>query len=167
MFTGTRQMLNPTYPDGKRPTLFQDGLEFQDFVCKELARRHVILQNLSSQRYQFEVGENLQGFEIKFDGRCTDTGRLSIEIAEKSRAELLQFTPSGIYRSDNSWLYIQGNYKILFVFAKNMLLGLHKSLKYREDQMPTIRKFYLPFSDAKKYAAIWMEFEDSFDDVIF
>lgn len=148
------------YPDGKRPTLFSEGIQFQDFVCAQLARRHVILQNLASQRYQFEIGENLQGFEIKLDDRCTETRRLSIEIAEKTAAANLNFVPSGIYRNDNSWLYIQGNYEILFVFAKNLLKLLHQTGRYKDDELPTVRKFYIPFNDARKYAALCLDFSE-------
>lgn len=151
---------DPSYPDAKRSTVFAEGIEFQDFVCHQLARRHVILQNLASEKYQFEVGENLQGFEIKLDNRCVEKQRLSIEIAEKSAASNANFVPSGIYRNDNSWLYIQGNYEIIFVFAKNILKLLHKSGRYQEHELPTIQKFYMPFSEAKKYSALCIDFSE-------
>lgn len=147
-----------SYPDAKRPDMLGEGIEYQDFVCAELAKRHIVLQNLTSKKYQYEIGENLQGFEIKLDRRCTDTERLSIEIAEKSAAANRDYIPSGIYRNDNAWLYLQGNYEILFVFARNFLVNLHKSGRYEVAEMPTIRKFYLPFSDAKKYAALYLNF---------
>ena len=83
---------DPIYPNAKRPTVFAEGIEFQDFVCKFLAKHHIILQNLASKKYQLAIGENLQGFEIKLDQRCTETGRMSIEIAEKSRADMPSWT---------------------------------------------------------------------------
>jgi hypothetical protein len=143
----------PIYPDAKRPTVFQDGMEFQDFVCTVLARNNVILQNLASKKYQLNVGENLQGFEIKLDRRCTETGRLSIEVAEKSRADMPSWIPSGIYRKDNAWLYIQGNEKILFVFAKNLLVAWDQKNKPARDETPTVRKFYLSLVQARHMAA--------------
>lgn len=144
----------PYYPNA-RPRAFEVGIEFQDFVCLELAKDNIILQNLGSKLYQIQVGENLQGFEIKYDERCTDTNRLSIEVAEKSRNDPnLNWTPSGIMRGDNSWLYIQGNYDIIFVFAKNWLQRWH------DEKAPeivefngTIRRFFLPFRVAEKMAA--------------
>lgn len=146
----------PCYPDAKSTTPFQDGLEFQDYCCQMLAKHSgVILQNLSSKKYQIQIGENLQGFEIKLDDRCTETGRLSIEVAEKSRNEAtLPWTPSGICRSDNTWLYIQGNRKVLFVFAKQFLLNYFqtKSPPLKE-KYGTIRTFYLSFDVAKRHAA--------------
>ena len=147
--------VDPCYPDAKSVTSFQDGLEYQDFVCVQLAQQGIILQNLASRRYQFEVGENLQGFEIKKDDRCTETLRLSIEVAEKTRNDpSLGWTPSGIFRSDNSWLYVQGNYSIIFVFAKNLLVKWQE--KYRPpltDKFGTVKTFYMPFSVARKLAA--------------
>lgn len=146
-------MPEPHYPDAPRATTFHDGLEFQDFVCSTLARHHVILQNLASKKFQHEVGENLQGFEIKFDGPCTQTKRLSIEIAEKSRADMPRWTPSGIFRNDNSWLYLQGNYSVLFVFAKNWLIRYYR-VKQPDvfESYGTVRKFYLPFKLARECA---------------
>jgi len=142
---------------------YNDSLEvgntFQDFVCIELAKESIILQNINSKKFQYEKGENLQGFEIKYDARCTGdngtiaTNRLSIEIAEKTKTENIEFVASGIYRNDNSWLYIQGNYKCFWIFSKKILILLHKSNRYKEDEMATIRKFYLPISDADKYCA--------------
>ena len=144
---------DPVYATAPRETTFKDGIEFQDFVCEQLAMQHIILQNFSSKRYQFDVGENLQGFEIKADMRCTDTGQLSIEIAEKSDSRMPTWTPSGIYRDDNSWLYIQGNYEVLFIFAKNWLLRYHKEKRPHEhESYGTVRKFYLDLDRARRYA---------------
>jgi len=138
---------------------FQKGQNFEDFVCIQLSKQNIILQNISSRKFQYETGENLQGFEIKYDARCTGdngtkaTNRLSIEIAEKTKSENLIFVNSGIYRSDNSWLYIQGNYNTLWIFAKKILVLLHKSKRYEEAELPTVRKFYLPIEEADKYCA--------------
>lgn len=141
------------YPDCPDTNSFQAGLEFQDYVCLRLAQEHIILQNTGSKLYQIRVGENLQGFEIKLDRRCTETGRLSIEVAEKSAADMPMWTPSGIYRNDNTWLYIQGNYDVFFVFALNYLIARHKSGRYKEaEAYGTVRKFYLPMSEAERWA---------------
>lgn len=154
---------DPKYPNAKSATSFQDGLEFQDFVCTKLAEHGIILQNLSSRKYQYEVGENLQGFEIKMDNRCSETKRLSIEVAEKTRDDpVLPWTPSGICREDNSWLYIQGNRDVLFVFGKNWLQRYLSEKKPKtEDKYGTIRTFYLPFAAARVGAVRVMEFQET------
>jgi hypothetical protein len=128
-----------------------DGRLFQDFVMDILAHEYaIIIQNYGSMRYQFDIGENIQGWEIKLDRRITDTKRLSIEIAEKTRGTDRNWIPSGIYRPDNGWLYIQGNYDHLWVFMKHILVLVHQGtitlpeLHIVEDATPTIRKFYIP-----------------------
>lgn len=150
------------YPDCPDTASFQHGLEFQDYVCLQLARDNIILQNTASKLYQIQVGENLQGFEIKLDRRCTETGRLSIEVAEKRHAGMPNWTPSGIYRNDNTWLYIQGNYQVLYVFAVTYLRQLHKSGRCEEhEEHGTVRAFYIPLSKADKCAAKVYRFEES------
>lgn len=150
----------PVYRDAKSPNTFQAGMEFQDFVCSQLAKEGIILQNLVSKKYQYEIGENLQGFEIKKDDRCTDTNRLSIEMYERTANDPAKlWVPSGIQRSDNTWLYIQGNYKIIFIFSKRFLLRFFEIKKPALDEKyGTIRTFYLPFEDARKNAAKVIEF---------
>jgi hypothetical protein len=154
MAMNLREKTASYYPNA-RPRAFEVGIEFQDFVCLELAKDNIILQNLGSKLYQIRVGENLQGFEIKYDARCTDTNRLSIEVAEKSRNDPnLPWTPSGIMRDDNSWLYIQGNHDIIFVFAKNHLRRYHDQRRPEIIEFNgTIKRFFLPFHMAEVMAA--------------
>src|SRR3990167_9005495 len=109
-------MTKPLYPDAPSPDTFEQGEKYQDFICWQLLQQRGlgIGQNIS-RHAQYTMWENIQGIEIKFDSWTTkrDPGRnrISIQIAEKSRNDLaLQWTPSGIYRSENTWLYIQGDY---------------------------------------------------------
>lgn len=144
------------YPDSKNPYSTKEGLEFQDFIADELFTLGIIIQNYSSKKYQLTVGENRQGVEIKLDNRCTETGRMSIEIAEKSKASNWEFVPSGIYRRDNTILYIQGNYNLYAIFSKKFLISLHKKDIYEEHESPrnnpTVRAFFLPLPAVEKYA---------------
>lgn len=146
--------LEPSYPDSKDPNPYQSGLEFQDFVVDLLREQlGIVITNYQSQRFQFGVGENKQGIEIKLDREILRTNNVSIEIAEKARASNPYYVPSGIYRNDNSWLYIQGNWNIVFIFAKSILRLLHKSERYKINILPTLKSFLLPVDEAKKYAA--------------
>lgn len=96
-------------------------------------------------------GESVQKMEIKLDDRYTDTGRLSIEISEKTKASNYEFVPSGIYRGD-SLFYIQGNYKGVFMFFTHVLINLHKTEKYEKNEYtPTIRAFFISVEEAKQY----------------
>ncbi len=135
-----------------------DGLEFQDYVAEILYSFGLPLFNYASKKYQFEHGENKLGVEIKFDKKFKETGNLYIEIAEKSKPEIKNYTQSGIYRNDNTWLYVQGNREIFFIFSKKLLKQLFEADKYKELEigMKTSKGFLMPRVDAEKYSAkIW------------
>ena len=153
MLTAIKQ--TPEYPDSDRPTVFEEALKFQDFVC-DLFLKEIgfVISNYASRYYQFNHGENRQGVEIKLDTRILDTGNVSIEVAEKSRANIKVWTPSGIMRNDNTWLYVQGNYDIIFIFGKTFLRKLYAA-RYKDSvwqPKSTIRTFLLPIIEANKYA---------------
>lgn len=152
--TGMSCKQAPLYPNGKRTTLFEEALEFQDFVVDLLLKEiGLAVTNYSSRYYQLNYGENKQGIEIKLDRRMTETGNVSIEVAEKSNINVVTWTNSGIMRNDNSWLYVQGNYELVFIFDKKLLLRLyHGRYKNKVIELPTIRKFHLPIKEARIYA---------------
>ena len=148
-------MTKPQYPDADRSTVFEEGLEFQDFVANLLlAELGIVLTSYTSQRYQWLHGENRQGIEIKLDRRIHETGNVSIEVAEKTRADVPTWTPSGIMREDNAWLYVQGNPAIVLVFGKATLRLLYEK-RYQGktwEPKPTIRTFLLPLPEAERLA---------------
>jgi len=155
---------NILYPDADRPTVFEEGLEFQDFVVNLLmSELGIAVSNYSSRYYQYNFGENKQGIEIKLDKRILETGNVSIEVAEKSNASVQNWTPSGIMRDDNSWLYIQGNTKIVFIFGKLILQKVYKSKYINKtwEPKPTIRTFLMTIEEAKKYALKVFELENN------
>jgi len=133
------------------------GSEFQDFVSEKLLKDGIVIQNFSSTKYQFARGENLQGIEIKIDNRFNGysgkpaTDRLSIEIAEKKSEDSSQFWPSGIFRNDNSWLYIVGNQKEFFMFSIKFLRSYFERYKPQVYDWRTIRRYFLPYKEAVKF----------------
>ena len=135
------------YPHSKNGQSFEQGMEFQDWVVEQLNKRGFYIQLHSSKRYQFDRGESVQMAEIKLDNRFLETGRLSIEIGERTAVGKL-WVASGIYRSDNTVFYIQGNWSRIYLFDKRVLqryhaneLGGHYEESPREN--PTVRKFYM------------------------
>lgn len=143
------------YPDCKHADPLQTGAEFLDFVMVTLQTRGLYLQPFTSKKYQYEKGESLQGWEVKFDGRYTDTGQLSIEVAEKTKAANTEWVKSGIYRNDNTLLYIQGNYTGFYIFIRKQLVVLHTikddgKWRYTRAEIPTLQKFYLPIITANR-----------------
>lgn len=132
---------------------FEKGLEFQDYVCKVLIKKLGIpLSSLSSEKYQYSVGENMQGFEIKFDDKFKTTNNIYIETKEKSHPDNVNYVNSGIYRDDNTWIYIIGNYETLYVFSKKHLVLMHQSKKFKEVKTKTSIGFLIGKKDAIKYS---------------
>ena len=122
----------------------EKGLEYQDFVTVKMAKElGIIISNFSSKQYQYNIGENQQGIEIKFDDKYKETGNLYIETSEKSCATMSSYTKSGIYRNDNTWLYLIGNYESIFIFGKKILQIQCESKKYRKVVTPTSKGFLL------------------------
>lgn len=130
------------------------GKQFQDFVAEVLFKELGIpIASYSSKRYQATRGENMQGIEIKRDDKFQQTGNLYIEVAEKSHPSNRTYALSGIHRSDNTWLYVIGDEKKFYIFAKSLLQNLHRAKLFREVQTPTSKGFLLPISSAEKYCA--------------
>lgn len=103
----------------------------------------------SSKSYQFGQGESVQGFEFKLDDRCTETSRLSIEVAEKSRKDIPVWTNSGIFRGDNTIFYVHGNHQSFWIFAKKHLRAWFKKFEPEVvSKFGTIKTFYMPVSVA-------------------
>lgn len=140
------------YPHSKNGNSFGDGLEFQDFVVEQFNKWGFYIQLHSSKLYQLTRGESVQRVEIKLDNRCTETGRLSIEVGERTALDR-PWVSSGIYRNDNTSFYVQGNRERLYLFDRKVLIRVHQKMhagRYEESprERPTVRKFYLPFSVA-------------------
>lgn len=137
------------YANGYYQDKLQQGLEFQDAVTKALYRRGIVIVGYSSRKYQNQEGENLLGAEIKRDGRFRETGNLYIEVAEKADPQNSHYVESGIYRKDNSWLFVIGDEETIYIFSTKYLRFLEK--KYRQIEKPTSLGFLMPIQDAEKY----------------
>ena len=132
----------------------KEGLHYQDFVMEELYKIGLPLISYSSKEYQHTIGENKAGIEIKKDNRWRETGNVYIEMAEKSNPENLNWIPSGIYRKDNTWLYLIGDEGKMFIFSKKQLVCLHKKKTLKEVETPTSRGFLLPVEKAEQFYAL-------------
>ena len=137
------------YNNGYYKAKLEEGLEFQDIVTRELYQRGIVVVGYSSRRFQNQEGENLLGAEIKRDGKFRETGNLYIETFEKSHPDNARFIPSGIYREDNSWLFVIGDEKTIYIFSTKYLRMLEN--RYKQVVKPTSKGFLMPLSDAEKY----------------
>lgn len=133
---------------------FEQGLCFQDYIAEWLYNEGISINPYTSQKYQNEIGENKAGIEIKNDENFRKTGNLYIELAEKSNPDNNEYIKSGIYRNDNTWLYLIGDKYTVYILSKKQMLLLHQSNKYREVKTPTSIGMLLPVNDAVKYYAI-------------
>lgn len=134
--------------------------KYQDFIMEQLWKEGLVLSPYSSRKYQYEKGESLSGIEIKYDQKFCETGNLYIETAEKSRETNIDFRASGIYRNDNTWLWLVGDYNKAYMFCKKQLKLFHAQLnkyeKYgvREVETPTSRGFLLPIPYAEQFLTL-------------
>lgn len=138
------------YYEAKRKAgeAYQDWI--QDYLLHE---RALVIQQTVSKGAQYKVGESLQGFEIKFQQMYEQTNNLWIEISEKASPRPGPYVPSGIYRHDNSWLLITGDYGVVFFFGMCVLQRLHRSGRFpvRENTWKTSQGFLLSDSQARYY----------------
>lgn len=130
----------------------EEGLAFQDYVTEKLYNLGIPLVTYSSRNYQLGVGENKAGIEIKFDRKFRETGNFYIETAEKADPKNKNYVPSGIYRNDNTWLYLIGDYQTIYVFSKEQLKKC--SDKFRKVETPTSKGFLLPVEKALEFLVI-------------
>ena len=141
------------YRQGYYADKLEQGLQFQDFAAQELYRRGIVIVGYSSRRYQNEVGENMLGAEIKRDGMFRETGNLYIETAEKSHPDKPTYIPSGIMRADNSWLFVIGDERDLYIFSTLYLRKLVKAPKCncRFVEKTTSQGYLMPIDSAERY----------------
>jgi hypothetical protein len=138
------------YAAGYYADKLQQGLEFQDVVTKALYQRGIVVVAFSSRKFQITEGENMLGAEIKRDGMFRKTGNLYIETAEKAHPDRREYTASGIRRKDNSWLYVIGDERTIFIFSTKYLQMLQP--RYKTVEKPTSQGFLMPISEADKYS---------------
>jgi len=132
----------------------EQGLFYQDFVMEQFYKIGIPLISYSSKEYQNMIGENKAGIEIKNDTRFPETGNIYIEVAEKSKAENKTFIPSGIFRNDNTWLYVIGDMKRIFIFSKKQLQIFYETKKFKEVEISTSKGFLIPVLEAERIYAL-------------
>jgi hypothetical protein len=171
MFSETKQSSTFYSGNSVHTDTLSVGAQFQDFIMDQSIKKlGLALSIYQSKKYQYTYGESRQGFEIKYDARSTGdctyydntaTGNVGIEVAEKTHKQNYEWVPSGIYRNDNTWMYVVGNYHQAWFFSKKILKMLHESNRYRTcNTLPTIQTMLLPLEDADKYCAIKLQFDN-------
>lgn len=143
------------YANGYYAKKLEIGLEFQDVMTRALYQRGIVVIGYASRRFQQTHGENMLGAEIKRDDRFRETGNLYIETAEKAHPDRVSYTPSGIDRGDNSWLFVIGDERTAWIFSTKyirLLRDQYAGSRWRTTQTPTSQGFLVPIADANRYA---------------
>ncbi len=138
-----------------------EGQRYESFV---MSRWPEVYPNrtltIRDSKYAQLKGETEEGIEIKYDGRMEDTGRVYIETQEKTHVDNEKYIESGIYRNDNSKLFLIGNMTQWFMFSKDKLVWLDRldpPFLYRV-QTPTSIGFCIPVENAKHLCLDYKEF---------
>lgn len=137
------------------------GEEYEDFIAEKLWGYGIPIIGFKSRKFQIDRGENLLGLEIKFDRKMNETGNIYIETHEKSHPDNPDYTDSGIYRNDNSWLYGIGNYDKFFIFSKKYLQRIIENSTNNgcyEKKTPTSRGVVILIEKARIWADLSFEF---------
>jgi hypothetical protein len=139
--------------DDYRKNKIESGLLYQDFIVDlMLTVLRFPVTTYSSRLYQTTIGEGPAGVEIKHDEQFARTGNLWIEVGEKAKPRPGAYVPSGIFRDDNTWLYIIGDYDTVFVFAKALLQTISHRYDLRENHTRTSQGFLLRDDIARRLA---------------
>ena len=126
-----------------------DSNEYLDWVSDKLrkATPGLIIGPYASRKYQFEHGESFSGIEIKNDKKLAGNDKdikpshnLYFEVAEKSHPSNLRYVKSGIYRNDNGWLFLIGNYEEAFLFCTKQLRRMFEDKTNHKERVLKIRK---------------------------
>jgi len=144
---------------------FQAGLEYQDFITRNLYFRGIILIGLVGRRDQKVIGENLLGLEIKLDRYLSEKGTLFIETEQRDTAG--EWKPSGAFANDKAWLFGIGDYSEFFIFSKKFLQRVALSSLKQLEKWGICKKsvksgdaagIVIPRGFAEKHADLWMMF---------
>jgi len=127
-----------------------EGLEFQDFCSIQFAKIGIPITNFSSKKYQLEKGENMQGYEFKFDKKFRKTGNFWIETEERSNINK-EYIKSGINRNDNTIFYVIGDYSGVYLMQKKVLIFIQGHYKIIENNVKTSRGYLLSVTKADIY----------------
>ena len=173
MYLVIKVIINMYEGNNNHKDSFEIGLEFQDFIIRKLLHNYgIVIQPYSSKKYQFEVGESLQGYEIKYDARstgdcthgyCEATNNVAIEVYEKTNGNNDKWVASGILRKDNTIYYVIGNYDMCWIIDKMVLIRLYRQNIYKVvETLSTIKTMLIPINIMDEYAIQAIVFNDNY-----
>lgn len=144
------------YPDSRNKNSITQGEEFVYTVINTLARYNIYLESKDDLYNQYKHGDAVDNcdnwYEIKLDRNCVITGRLSIEIAERTALHR-GWVDSGIFAQSDATYYVQGTFSKFWVFRRQDLQEWYntQNVSICADNPPTIKKYWLYLEPALKH----------------
>ena len=132
----------------------EDGKKYEEFIKQQLYIKKQLTLNLChNKEQQINIGENLEGIEIKFDNKKNIYKNIYIELQEKTNENNMNWVNSGILRKDNTHSWIIGDYQEAFIFWKFHLKQLYENNLYLKEVITkTSRGFLLNTEMQNKYS---------------
>lgn len=139
--------------------LMEVGNKYQDFVMEKLYKMGLPLLMYSSLEFQRSHGENMAGIEIKLDRKYKRYDSHYIEISERTNAKQ-NFRDSGIFRNDNSWLFLIGDYEEANIFSIRQLRSFYNKNNKSVVCTKTSKGFILSRNEIEKLKLRTIKFEE-------
>jgi hypothetical protein len=155
---GDRAASIRAYDNGYYQEKLEEGLRYQDYVTDVLYEHGIVLVTYVSKE-RGRSGENKLGAEVKRDGKFRVTGNLYLETHEKRHPNDVGIYESGIYRQDNSWLYVIGDETTFWILSKKLLceFARQRPCRFRSIETPSSRGLLMPLADADRWCALKFE----------
>lgn len=132
----------------------QKGFEFENYICQFFKSKYSFnIETYKTKEGQYNLGESIQGIEIKNDTLIPKTGNIYIELQEKKDSSQKNWINSGILKNDNTLFYLIGTEEKFYIFLKTDLLKFYENNMYfKLKEIKTSRGMLLKVKDVKDFS---------------
>jgi len=121
----------------------KDGQYFEQYIYNVLEQLGICIVEPFLTKEEQVLGENSAGVEVKHDRLMKRYGNIYLELEERVTSP--NWIPSGIFRNDNTIIYVIGDYDNFFLFQKGVLQWLVNDIITNE---------YFPIKEVKQNSNI-------------
>lgn len=142
--------------DRKKNSYYQEklqlGFNFENYICQFFKNNYSFnIETYKTKEGQYNLGESIQGIEIKNDTLISKTGNIYIELQEKKDSSQNIWINSGILKNDNTLFYLIGTEEKFYIFLKTDLLKLYQKGEYfKKIEIATSRGILLKVKEVEK-----------------
>ena len=134
------------------------GSIYQDAIMYQLYKQGIIISCFCSKYAQLNIGESINGYEIKYSKSFNEMNSIWIETHERQNINQ-PYTQSGLLRKDNTRKYITGDTQSFIILNKKIVQSvINKKIEtgnIRENKHSTSKGFTLSMTD--KYYNLCLE----------